>query len=116
MLSLSTPVIEEADKLNSSYEILFVNDGSSDGTEHELRKLAKAESNVKCIMFRNNFKKAAAYSAGLRFSKGEIIVTMDGDLHHSPEGIPRLIDEADEGNDEKADGLSNVVSFQRQAR
>ena len=90
---------DEAEKLKKSYEILFINDGSSDGTESELRKLKEKDSNIRCIMFRKNFQKAAAYSAGFRYSRGKIIITMDGDLQDDPAEMKKFIDKIEEGYD-----------------
>ncbi len=92
-------VKSEADKLKKSYEILFVNDGSNDGTEMELRKLKQLDPAVRCIMFRNNFQKAAAYSAGFRHAEGNIIITMDGDLQDDPAEMEKFLAKLDEGYD-----------------
>jgi glycosyltransferase involved in cell wall biosynthesis len=61
----------EAEKLDKSYEIIFVNDGSIDGTEEELIKLKESDPSVQCILFRRNFQKAAAYSAGFKYARGD---------------------------------------------
>jgi len=90
---------EEAEKLNRSYEIVFVNDGSIDGTESELKKLKEKDPNIRCIFFRKNFQKAAAYSAGFRYSCGEIIITMDGDLQDDPAEMIKFIEKIEEGYD-----------------
>lgn len=92
-------VKEAADKLGRSYEIVFINDGSTDGTEQELKKLRGQDTKVKCILFRNNFRKAAAYSAGFRYAQGDIIVTMDGDLQDDPAEMGKLIEQIDRGYD-----------------
>lgn len=75
-----------------SHEIIFVDDGSDDGTFGEISKLAKKDAVVRAIRFKRNFGKSAALSAGLAAAKGEAIVTMDGDLQDSPAEIPRLLE------------------------
>jgi glycosyltransferase involved in cell wall biosynthesis len=80
-----------------SYEILFIDDGSSDGSFAELKKLAAADSAVKVIRFRRNFGQTAAMDAGFKESLGEIIVTMDGDLQNDPKDIPMLVDTIKKG-------------------
>lgn len=90
---------EEAEKLGKKYEVIFINDGSTDDTESELRKLKDKSKRVKCIMFRRNFQKAAAYSAGIRHAAGDIIITMDGDLQDDPAEMKKFLDKIDEGYD-----------------
>lgn len=99
ILPLYQQVKDEADKLKLSYEIIFINDGSSDGTEEELRKIKQLNPFVSCIMFRGNFQKAAAYSAGFRYAKGDIIITMDGDLQDDPAEMGKFLEKLDEGYD-----------------
>ena len=89
----------EADKFEKPYEIIFVNDGSSDGTEAELKKIKRTDSALKCISFRNNCQKAAAYSAGFRYAEGDIIITMDGDLQDDPAEMKKFLDKIEEGYD-----------------
>ncbi|MCK4589180.1 MAG: glycosyltransferase family 2 protein [Nanoarchaeota archaeon] len=92
---LHKKVKEVLDTLNKKYEIIFINDGSKDRTYEELLKLKK----VKIINFRKNFGQSAAMDAGFKAIKGEIVVSMDGDLQNDPVDIPRLIAKLDEGYD-----------------
>ncbi|MCK4353042.1 glycosyltransferase family 2 protein [candidate division WOR-3 bacterium] len=86
-------------KLNKPYEIIFIDDGSTDNTFDILKDIHKINKNAKIIRFRRNFGKALAFSAGFDHSKGDVIITMDGDLQNDPEDIPRLLDKLDEGYD-----------------
>lgn len=89
------PVLEE---LGMSYEILFVDDGSTDSSFEELKKLAEKDQQVRVIRFRRNFGQTAAIDAGFTESRGNIIVTMDGDLQMDPRDIPVLLAKMREGN------------------
>jgi dolichol-phosphate mannosyltransferase len=73
-------------------ELLFVDDGSRDATPLRISELRAVHSEVKCIRFTRNFGHQAALSAGLRFARGDAVVTLDGDLQHPPERIPALIE------------------------
>lgn len=84
------------DNIGKKYEIIFVNDGSGDKTLSILKDLAKKDNNLAIISFRKNFGQTAALSAGFEYSKGELIVTMDGDLQNDPEDIPKLLEKAKE--------------------
>ena len=86
-------------RLNKPYEIIFIDDGSTDNTFDILKDIHKKNKNVKIIRFRRNFGQALAFSAGFGHSKGDVIITMDGDLQNDPEDIPRLLDKLDEGYD-----------------
>jgi glycosyltransferase involved in cell wall biosynthesis len=87
------------DTLNSSYEMVFVDDGSTDGTREVLRDLAVQDSCLKLVRLRKNFGQSAAMAAGFRNSRGKIVVTMDGDLQNDPRDIPRLLEKMAEGYD-----------------
>jgi glycosyltransferase involved in cell wall biosynthesis len=78
------------------WELIAVNDGSKDGTEAELVKLAKAYPELKPIYFRRNYGQTAAMQAGFDAAKGEVIVTLDGDLQNDPKDIPALLDRMEE--------------------
>ncbi len=80
-------------------EIIFVDDGSKDGTREVLREIAQKENIVKVIFLRKNFGQSAALDAGFRISSGEIVVTMDGDLQNDPEDIPMIIGKIEQGYD-----------------
>ena len=87
------------DDANIDYEIFFIDDGSTDNTFKILKKVHEKDSAVKIIKFRRNFGKSLAFSAGFDHSKGDVIITMDGDLQNDPEDIPRLLDKLEEGYD-----------------
>lgn len=85
--------------LDRDYEILFVDDGSSDGTQTQLRQLAEKDSRVKGIFFRRNYGQTAALSAGFHHASGDVIIAMDGDLQNDPSDIPHLLNKMGEGFD-----------------
>jgi glycosyltransferase involved in cell wall biosynthesis len=74
-----------------TYEIIFIDDGSTDGTFEEIIKIKN--SKVKVVRFQRNYGKAAALSCGFKRSKGDFVITMDGDLQDDPKEIPRFIEE-----------------------
>ena len=86
-------------KMNSLYEIIFIDDGSIDGTFDILSGLNKVDKNVKVIQLRKNYGKSTALSAGFDKAIGKIVISMDGDLQDSPEEILRLIKKIEEGYD-----------------
>jgi glycosyltransferase involved in cell wall biosynthesis len=112
-LSIVVPIFNERDNLRElhdeitstmaqvggSYEVIYVNDGSSDGSRDVLRELHAADPHVHVITFRRNFGQTAAIAAGLQATRGEIVVTLDGDLQNDPADIPRLLAKIDEGYD-----------------
>ena len=81
------------------YEILLVDDGSTDGTSRELDALAARDPAVKIVHFRRNFGQTAAMNAGLHLASGEVVVTLDADLQNDPADIPLLLAKLDEGFD-----------------
>ncbi|MBN2014706.1 MAG: glycosyltransferase family 2 protein [Candidatus Altiarchaeota archaeon] len=112
-LSIVVPVFNESEslaelysklkqvieRLNKEYEIVFIDDGSTDNSFEVLEGIHAQDSRVKAIKFRKNFGQTAAISAGFDYTKGKIIVTMDSDLQNDPEDIPKLLQKLDEGFD-----------------
>src|SRR5207248_383587 len=82
-----------------SYEIIFIDDGSTDGTTDLLRHTANESSNVKVLFFSRNFGHQAAITAGLDFAQGDAVVVMDADLQDPPEILPRMVELFEEGYD-----------------
>jgi glycosyltransferase involved in cell wall biosynthesis len=87
------------ESMKMKYEMIFVDDGSSDGTKDALKNLARKDPTLRVVLFRRNFGQSAAMAAGFRASHGDIVITMDGDLQNDPEDIPRLIEKIEEGYD-----------------
>ena len=85
--------------LRRPYEILFVDDSSSDRSFELLANLVQTDPHLKVVRLRRNFGQTAALSAGFHEAKGKIIIAMDGDLQHAPEDIPALLAKIDEGYD-----------------
>lgn len=80
------------DALGREYEIIFVDDGSTDGTLGVLENLRAGDRSLTVLSMRRNFGQTAAFAAGFDFSNGQYIVTMDGDMQNDPEDIPRLLE------------------------
>lgn len=113
MFSIVIPVYNEEDSLNElveriekatkdlhqPYEIVFINDGSTDKSQEVIDRLASAHNNIGSITFRKNFGKSAALSAGFKHVKYDIIFTMDADLQDDPVEIPRFLAEIENGYD-----------------
>ncbi len=85
--------------LKKNYELIFINDGSSDSTLLKLAELHKKDYVVKIVNFSRNFGHQMAVSAGLRFAKGELVTVIDADLQDPPELLPRFFKKAEEGYD-----------------
>jgi len=81
------------------YEIIFVDDGSSDSSFEVIKKLRKDNNRIHCVKFRRNYGKSAALSVGFELAKGRFVVTMDADLQDDPEEIPKLLAKLKEGYD-----------------
>ena len=123
-VSVIVPVLNEADTVGElarrvaavldargvSFEIVFVDDGSNDGTPARVREAHQADPRVRLVRLRRNFGKAAALCAGFDFSSGAVIVTMDGDLQDDPQEIPRFLEALDSG------GFDLVSGWKRRRR
>ncbi|MHB8084694.1 MAG: glycosyltransferase family 2 protein [Dehalococcoidia bacterium] len=109
--SVIVPVFNESDNINplynrlagtmramgGTYEIIFVDDGSRDGSFQLMKRLNSENANVKVVRFTRNFGQQAAIFAGLCQAGGQVVITIDADLQNPPEEIPRLIQKLDEG-------------------
>ncbi len=92
-------IVKVMDALGHSYEMVFVDDGSGDGSYKILREISDRDERVALIRLRRNFGQTAALKAGFDYTHGEIIVSMDGDLQHDPTEIPQFINKILEGYD-----------------
>jgi glycosyltransferase involved in cell wall biosynthesis len=111
-LSIVVPVFNEAENLRPlheeitramqgrfDYEVIYVDDGSTDDSADRLMEIVRGDTRTKLICFRRNFGQTAALSAGFRHAKGQIIVPLDGDGQNDPADIPRLIEKLQDGFD-----------------
>ena len=96
---LVSEIIDVMNVNNINFEIILVNDGSSDETFNILSKLSLNLQHVIIINLRKNYGQTAAMAAGFDYSSGEIIITLDGDLQNDPHDIPKLIEKIEEGYD-----------------
>src|SRR5262245_4241680 len=85
--------------LGRSYEILMVDDGSTDGTAARLQAIEAGDPHVRVLRLRRNFGQTAAFSAGFDHARGDVVVTSDGDLQNDPADIPALVQKLEEGFD-----------------
>ncbi|MGE5094454.1 MAG: glycosyltransferase family 2 protein [Betaproteobacteria bacterium] len=113
MISITVPVYNEReslphlmpalravlDRLDRPWEVILVNDGSSDGSDAILDAMARDDARVKVVHFRRNCGQTAAMMAGIDFASGDVIIPLDADLQNDPEDIPRLLEKLDEGFD-----------------
>jgi len=111
-VSVVAPLLDEQDNIQAlyeqitealagkyEYEMVLVDDGSTDKSFEILAKLQKSDPRVRVIRFRKNFGQTAALSAGFRHCRGEIVIALDGDLQNDPADIPKMIDKLNEGFD-----------------
>jgi len=99
ILPLHENLRQVLEKQNLPYEVIYVDDGSTDGTFPQLYQLARSDQHSQIIRLRRNFGQTAAISAGVAHSAGEILVFMDADLQNDPVDIPRLLAKLEEGYD-----------------
>jgi glycosyltransferase involved in cell wall biosynthesis len=87
------------DSLGKTCEVILVDDGSTDGSYQVLQRLHEQDDRIRVVQLRRNFGQTAAFTAGFDLSRGDVIITMDGDLQNDPADIPRLLEKIDEGYD-----------------
>ena len=96
---LYVKLTEVMDSIGERYELVFVDDGSKDKTFKVLSDIYEHDPRVNVVQLRRNFGQAPALKAGFDFARGEVIISMDGDLQHDPDEIPRFLEKIEEGYD-----------------
>ncbi len=92
-------LVEELDALKLDWEVVFTDDGSTDGSVATLEELARKDDRIKVVVFRRNFGQTAAMEAGFRAALGDVVVPMDADLQNDPADIGKLLRVLEEGYD-----------------
>ena len=92
-------ILEALGRLGHPWEVLFIDDGSTDSSYEKLEQIAKKDKRVKVVRFVRNFGQTAALAAGIKYASGDIIIPMDADLQNDPVDIERLLAKLDEGYD-----------------
>jgi len=96
---LNLKLTDALERLGRSYEVIYVDDGSTDHSLAKLREIAARDARVRVISLRRNYGQTAAMSAGIDHARGQILIPMDADLQNDPADIPRLLAKLDEGYD-----------------
>ena len=96
---LHAELTEAMARLGRRYEVVYIDDGSTDGTRDVLRRIHAEDPRVRVLAFRRNFGQTAAVAAGFRHARGDIVVTLDGDLQNDPADIPMMVAKLEEGYD-----------------
>ncbi|HEY6437059.1 MAG TPA: glycosyltransferase family 2 protein [Ignavibacteriaceae bacterium] len=99
VIPLSHELRKALSRLNTSYEVIFVDDGSTDSSLQNLKEIAKNDNRFKYISFRKNYGKSAALQIGFKSATGDAVVTMDADLQDDPQDIHNLLKKLEEGFD-----------------
>ncbi len=99
LAELCQRVVGELEKLNKKHEIVFIDDGSTDGSFAALMQLKERYPQIRIVRFRRNFGKSAALSEGFKRAQGEVVITMDADLQDDPAEIPALMAKLEDGLD-----------------
>jgi len=97
--TLYMKLTEVMDAIGEPYEMVFVDDGSKDNTYKVLTEIYEHDRRVNVVRLRRNFGQTAALKAGFDFARGYVVISMDGDLQHDPEEIPRFLEKIEEGYD-----------------
>jgi len=92
-------ILKSVQGIYKDFEVIFINDGSTDGSLYQLKTLNKKDKRFKVISFRKNFGQSTAISAGFDYCSGDIVVTLDGDLQNDPADIPSVVEKVIEGYD-----------------
>src|SRR5688572_30620655 len=85
---LHSQLMEALETFDPEFELIFVDDGSTDGSAEVMEALAVQDSRIKVIRFRKNFGLTAAFAAGIRYARYDIVITLDADLQNDPKDIP----------------------------
>ena len=96
LILLEEKLATELEKLNYSYEIILIDDGSIDGSAHLIESMQKYNPRIRLIQFGHNHGQSAAFAAGFKAAKGKILITLDADLQNNPADIPLLLEKMEE--------------------